>query len=102
MCILIDDDHLCHEVWKRAAARAQVKLICHYSAAGFWDHLANYDRSLPIYVDAQLGAGACGVVLARAIKEKGFDSVNLCTGSHKVKFAYCFWLDAVRGKEPPF
>lgn len=100
--VLIDDDPLARLTWKIAADRAGKKLRVFSTAADFLKVSDAFDRTIPIYVDAELANGVKGDVESLRIHEIGFSEIYLATGYESTKFAGLSHLHGVVGKDPPW
>src|SRR4051812_27498231 len=54
--VLIDDDHLERWSWTYAAARANKKIRTFWSVEEFKQNHGGFARTVPIYIDSQLGS----------------------------------------------
>lgn len=99
--VLLDDDALVRLNWKTAARTAGVELTVYKAAAELLEAAGALPVETPLYIDSDLGEGAAGEEIARALHEKGFSDITLATGHAPDRFGQFRWLK-VAGKEPPW
>ncbi|MFC1523027.1 hypothetical protein ACFL6Y_11520 [Elusimicrobiota bacterium] len=104
LAVLIDDDPLVHMVWNMAAQEKGVDLKAFKEPKDFMKLLEKDgpDRSIPIYLDSELGEGIKGEDVAKELHDKGFTNLYLETGHSPESFAHATWIKQVVGKEPPW
>lgn len=99
--VLLDDDALVRLNWKTAARAAGIDLSAYKEAAELLGAADALPRDTPLYIDSDLGGGAAGEDIARALHEKGFSDITMATGHAPDRFGQFCWLK-VAGKEPPW
>ncbi len=100
--ILIDDDELVHMSWAFAAKNAGKTVKSFSYPDQFFAVADKLEMSSPVYIDANLGAGIRGEVVAEKIFKMGFSNVYLATGYEAANYTQYTFLKGVLGKEPPF
>jgi signal transduction histidine kinase len=100
--VLIDDDSLVHQVWNMAASEKNKLLRCFFNFEDFLKEADDLDRSTEIYVDANLGDGIRGEVVASRIFALGFKGIFIATGYAPDEIVTNPSIKGVVGKEPPF
>ena len=99
--VLLDDDILVHMNWKMSAKNAGVALKAYKTPEEFSAAAGSMPKDTKIYIDSELGNGARGENIAKALHNEGFTDLTMATGHSAEKFARLPWLK-VAGKEPPF
>jgi anti-sigma regulatory factor (Ser/Thr protein kinase) len=99
--ILIDDDDLVHMSWSRVAKHAGKALRAFLHPDQFFELANTFTRTSPVYVDANLGNGIKGAIVAERIHKMGFTQVYLATGYDPDQFKGLDFLSGIIGKEPP-
>ncbi len=100
--VLLDDDPLVHLAWKASEARHGKKTRKFDSAARFLGELPVIDRSVPLYIDLNLGAGMSGLEVAEQARRMGFRFIHLATGAEPAAVGAVPGLTSVQGKDPPW
>ena len=100
--VLIDDDPITHLNWRNAAKQAGKRLKGFWRPEVFFKIAGNLNRSIPIYIDSELGDSVKGELVAKEISAMGFEHIILTTGHASGKFRDMPWLKAVMAKEPPW
>ena len=101
LAVLIDDDALVRMSWKLAARKNGVNLHAFAVPGEFLAEKHNFGRTVPIYIDSELGEGVKGETIAETLRAEGFTDLTLETGHPPEKFSSPDWLK-IAGKEPPF
>lgn len=100
--VLIDDDPLVRETWKVVAMKYRKRIGLFEFSTDFMAVADTFDRSTPIYVDAQLGDGKPGERVTFELWQRGFRELYLATGLPAHRFGNLPWIRDVLGKEPPW
>ncbi len=101
--VLLDNDLSMHTLWKIAARRAGIELVCFPSPIALEDNINKISKDSAIYLDEDLGEGLpSGTEIAKALYDRGFRNLYLSTGSPAEKFQNIPWLKGVRSKSPPW
>jgi signal transduction histidine kinase len=101
LAALLDDDELTLLTWRTAARVAKVELRAYRQPRDLLAAAEFLPRTVPLYIDSELGADVSGEEIAAALHGKGFTDITLATGHPPERFAAHRWLK-VRGKEPPW
>jgi signal transduction histidine kinase len=100
--VLIDDDALTRMNWTLAAKKVGKTLLAFPAVADFLAESDSIDRTMPVYLDSDLGDGVKGEAEAARIHGLGFGEIYLATGHAPEKFAGHVHLRGVTGKNPPW
>jgi signal transduction histidine kinase len=100
--VLIDDDRLVHMSWNMVAQTKGIQLKSFADPGSFFLESDRYDRTVPIYIDSNLGSGVHGEDVALKAHGLGFTKIYLATGYQPEQFTQHTFLQGVLGKEPPF
>ncbi|MBI2519035.1 MAG: HAMP domain-containing histidine kinase [Bdellovibrio sp.] len=100
--ILIDDDSILHISWGIFARKANKKLLTFSHPDQFFTIAGTIAKSVPIYVDVNLGDRITGVDVAEKIHKMGFTHIYLATGYAPELYQHLTFLRGVIGKDPPF
>lgn len=100
--VLIDDDALVREVWRRSAGIHGKRLKSYAGIEGFLEEADGIGRRTPIYVDSRLDDGRRGEDFARELRARGFETVYLETGEPAENLGDLPWITQVVGKSPPW
>jgi signal transduction histidine kinase len=100
--VLIDDDALVHFAWNMSARKnaKQIKTFC--KAKDFISNSNKIDRTIPIFIDSNLGNDVRGEILAKELISIGFENLYLTTGHPADAFGEMPWIKKIVGKEPPW
>ena len=99
--VLIDDDILVRDSWLMRAKRAGVSLATFESIDEFKSILSSLPKTLPIFIDSNLGQGIKGEDFAKQLFEAGFTDLYLATGYPVSYFKPMSWLKGIVSKDPP-
>jgi hypothetical protein len=77
-------------------------MLAFKSVDEFLEGSSTLDRSVPIYIDSNLGNGIRGEVEAKRLFDLGFKNIYLATGYEPDKFPNLPYLSGVVEKEPVF
>jgi len=95
--ILIDNELMIRKTWSSKARRTGLKFFGFETLDDFLR--AEISKSIPIFIDVNLGQGASGIKAAEILNEKGFKAIHLSTG---IKLeSWPSFIRSVRGKEFP-
>jgi FixJ family two-component response regulator len=99
--VLIDDDEIVHQAYKRSARRFGVELHCFRSVDEF---LTSSHRSVSkqtrFLVDQELGGRKKGHQQARDLHRRGFHQLIIVT-AYPEGVPAVNWIQEIRGKFPP-
>lgn len=101
MYVLIDDDHLIHELWKFSAKTSGVELSCFSSVDDFLKNKNSIPEDSQVYVDSNL-EGVRGEDQVWQIKAAGYDKIFIATGYSARDINTPDFVSGVVGKRPPF
>jgi signal transduction histidine kinase len=102
--ILIDDNiNLCKS-WVLLGRKKGVCVHAFNSFREFEMVCSEYDTSIPIYIDSDLGLSEnTGEECAKKIFDQyGFESITLVTGKSKLMFQDMYWIKDIKSKIVPF
>lgn len=100
--ILIDDDHLVINTWKFIAKKKNKIILTFDNFSDAEKGIERLSRTIPIYIDSNLGTKISGEECAKILSNKGFINLYLATGHNPSRFGVMPWIRAIVGKEPPF
>lgn len=100
--VLLDDDPLILKSWEVMARAAGVEFYPFSEVARLMAFAPTLSREARIYIDSQLCHGEKGEDVAKALFDIGLRHLFLATGYPAERFAHCYWLEGVVGKDPPF
>lgn len=100
--ILIDDDEAIHFIWKRMAKIGNGRFIGFHSSSEFFQRAQQFNRSVPVYIDSDLNESTPGELIAKEIKQLGFETIYLQTAIPVTDPTGMDWLTAVIGKDTPW
>ena len=100
--ILIDDDVLIRLIWTQKAKSLGKRFRAFATATEFTQSLDSFERSIPIYVDSNLGDEIKGEDVLKDLRYHGFSTLLLATGFDSAFFPEMPWVTAIVGKEPPW
>ena len=100
--LLIDDDELVHLTWRMSAPKYGKKVRTFRSVAEFDSVKAMFNLNTPVYIDANLGDGCSGELVAANLSSLGFQKLYLATGYPSSKFGPMSFLSGIVGKAPPW
>ena len=101
--VLIDDDvELIHTMWKMAAQEQGKQILCFSRVEDFYKRAVELDKSTPLYIDVNLGAGIRGETVAAGAVSMGFTNVVLATGYENDSVSMPIGVHRVIGKDPVF
>lgn len=100
--VLIDDDDLNHMVWKFAAAKFNIQILCFYTIDSFLSVSKTIPAFTPIYIDSNLGNNLDGCRESEKVFKLGFEKIYITTGYDKNTITIPNYIVDVIGKEPPF
>lgn len=101
--VLLDDDDSLRELWRGSAAKAGKLLRTFALADELLASLDQFDKTLPIYIDSDLGdAQRPGEEIAKELFERGFTHLYLATGFAPDELQPMPWLKGVVGKRAPW
>ncbi len=99
--VLVDDDILVRMTWKMAAQQKNKNLLALGSLDELSERLDGLNRSVPIYLDSNLGGGVKGEDFAHQLAEAGFQQIYLATGYRPTDFGSLpSGVKGIVGKEP--
>lgn len=96
--ILIDDDHLIHDIWKMQV-KQDAKLTCFDSVESFLTVSQKHHKDSFVFIDSSLGYGLKGEEESFKIFNEGFKRIVLTTGSNL--FLKKPWILTTIGKKFP-
>lgn len=99
--IFIDDSVYLTEAWKAQAKMNHKKIVVFNSVDETLHYIHYFPKETPLYVDSNLGADIKGEDLAKALYDKGFTTIYLCTGMDECEFTAMPWIKKIIGKEYP-
>lgn len=101
--VLIDDNELLVDVWKKVAQKRGIELLCFSNPEEFLKAAQSISRTTDIYLDLEFKADReGGLRLGEELKRMGFERIFLATGHPPEKFRHLPWVSAVVGKDPPW
>ncbi|NNM58255.1 MAG: sensor histidine kinase [Legionellales bacterium] len=100
--IFIDDNPTITESWRFMAELAGKKILTFNDIHSARKVILSLPKKTLIYVDADLTNHERGEDFAKELFELGYHELYLATGHEMEKFAHCYWLKEVIGKDPPF
>jgi signal transduction histidine kinase len=100
--ILIENDSLITEMWLLHAEFRGKKLVVFDSIQAAEKKIYEYDRTIPIYIDSDLGDNEKGEDYAKRLYECGFSNIYLATGYSAEQFNPMYWIKGIVGKDTPF
>lgn len=98
--VLVDDDALTRASWKAHAKLYGIQLSTYSSGEEFRVVETLLDKKTRIYLDVNLGAED-GLQLARALIDRGFSDIWLCTGHAREELPHIVGVNGVVGKRFP-
>ncbi len=100
--VLIDDDRLVANAWKRAAKRAKVKFVHYYDISSFQTGVSeSISNASKIYIDSSIGEARRGEIVAHFLEAQGFPDIRVTTGYSNVSTDLPKGVQVV-GKNAPF
>lgn len=100
--VLIDNDKYIHLAWEKSAVSSSIKLHTFLSVADFLQNAEKFEKSIPIYIDSDLGDKNPGEILAKTIFDKGFQNITLATAFDNPDIVSFPWIKQAIMKNPPF
>lgn len=98
--VLIDDDELTRRVWESTAQLDGVSLLTFSSPQDFFKVSKEISKTVPIYIDSDLGGTVRGEFVAKDIAEEGFSRICLTTGFDKSVVTKTPWINKILPKMP--
>ncbi len=100
--IIIDDDVLVQLTWEITAKKVGKKILTLTHPEEFFLISKDLDKTIPIYIDSNLGDQILGQDVAKEIYALGFVQIYLATGYSVSDFDPMPWIAGIVGKDPPF
>ena len=103
-CVFIDNEELNRRSWKMLAKCFGRNIAVFSSIDEFLAQAPAVDRSVPVFVDSDLGEGVPpGEVASKAIADLGFGDIYLATGHSPegLRVRLPIWIKGIIGKSPP-
>lgn len=100
--ILIDNSTSITDAWKLAALHKKKKLVVFHNLHDVACHIDSFDRTIPIYIDSDLGESVRGEEYAKILYDLGFKNIYLTTGYNNANFNQMYWIKEIRGKDVVF
>ena len=100
--VLIDNDPLVITTWKFIGKKRNKKILAFDSFVCAEKEIEKLPRTVPIYIDSDLGTEIPGEEYAKILYEQGFVNIYLATGHRSSRFKSMDWIKGIVGKEPPF
>lgn len=98
--ILIDDNKSVTDAWELSAISKRRKIITFNNLNDVGRGIKKFDRTIPIYIDSDLGGAIRGEQYAKVLYEQGFFNIYLTTGYKNSSFEPMSWIKGIIGKEP--
>ncbi len=100
--VLIDNDHLIINAWKFMGKKKGKTFLAFDNFADAEKVIEKLSRTIPVYIDSDLGTEIPGEECAKILYKKGFVNIYLATGHSAARFKSMNWIKGIVGKEPPF
>ncbi len=99
--ILLDDDKIVRNNWKRRANILKKNILCFENPADLLESIDYISKDTPFYIDSNLGEGIKGEMIAEDIYKRGWSNVYMATGYEVEEFGKYTFLKGVLSKEFP-
>jgi len=99
--VIIDDRRSLTNAWLFVANAVGKKIAVFNNSREFRQHLAQYRKDLPIYIDFDLGEDKTGAEFAHELFTLGFNNLYLMTGYDRDTFEPMPWIKEIISKDQP-
>ncbi len=99
-CVLIDDDKLIRYNWELKFRAKNIQIFTFSSIEEFLSCSSDFDKSIFVFIDSNLGNEIKGEIASREIYDLGFQNIYIASGYTKSQIDLNFWIIDVVPKNP--